>query len=214
MNELAHGGSDSNCGTFALLTDTIHTSQANDNSGGRMNIMRLKSVRVQLFRNVVDSEEIDIDPQVTCFVGKNESGKTALLNALYRLNPVHTSTTFQASKDYPRWRLSKDRKAGDIDDAVPVAAVFHIEEADRDAVVDAFGEGVLTADTFAVSKSYSGDSILECSVDHERALKNVFETLETPKCYAKYWPAKAWLESKSWPTDLSHRKTEIGAQRI
>ncbi|MEV7455359.1 ATP-dependent nuclease [Pseudarthrobacter oxydans] len=142
--------------------------------------MRLESVRVQLFRNVVDSEEIDIDPQVTCFVGKNESGKTALLNALYRLNPVHTSTTFEVSKDYPRWRLSKDRKTGVIEDAAPVSAIFRIEDADRAAVIDVFGEGVLTTDMFGISRHYSGDSTIECSVNHKQALENVLEKLETP----------------------------------
>lgn len=143
--------------------------------------MRLESVRVQLFRNVVDSEEIDIDPQVTCFVGKNESGKTALLNALYRLNPVHTSTTFEVSKDYPRWRLSRDKKAGSIDDAIPVSAVFSIEDEDRAAVIDEFGEDVLLSDTLTISKHYSGASTLACSVNHKQALTNVLETLETPQ---------------------------------
>lgn len=145
-----------------------------------MGIMRLESARVQLFRNVVDSEEIEIDPQVTCLVGKNESGKTALLNALYRLNPVHVSTKFEASKDYPRWRLSKDRKAGSIDDAVPVSAVFRIEDADRTAVIGEFGEGVLVGDILTVSRHYSGESTLHCSVNYKQALNNVLETLETP----------------------------------
>lgn len=143
--------------------------------------MRLQSVRVKFFRNVVDSEEISIDPDVTCFVGKNESGKTALLNALYRLNPVHASATFSASKDYPRWRLSKDRKAGNIDDAVPVAAVFSIELEDHRAVAKVFGEGVLTGDTYSISKAYSGTATHSCSVDHQQALRNVMESLDTPE---------------------------------
>jgi recombinational DNA repair ATPase RecF len=74
--------------------------------------MRLESVRIELFRNVVNSGDIAIDPDVTCLVGKNESGKTALLNAIYRLNPVREGVSFDSSKDYPRWRVSKDRRAG------------------------------------------------------------------------------------------------------
>jgi predicted ATP-dependent endonuclease of OLD family len=39
----------------------------------------------------------------TCLVGKNEAGKTALLKALYRLNPiVETEGRFDVTDDYPR----------------------------------------------------------------------------------------------------------------
>lgn len=122
--------------------------------------VRLTLARVTNFRNVVDSEEIVIDPEVTCLVGKNESGKTALLSALYRVNPVHEATTFDAAKDYPRWKLSKDRREQLVDDAVPGSAVFAIEEADRAAVADAFGDGVLLSDTFGLQRTYAGKSAM------------------------------------------------------
>lgn len=44
--------------------------------------MYLVSFRVERFRNILDSGEIQVDPAVTCLVGKNESGKTNLLHAL------------------------------------------------------------------------------------------------------------------------------------
>ena len=50
--------------------------------------MRLLSVRVRYFRNIIDSGEVGIDEAVTCLVGKNESGKTAFLQALQQLSPV------------------------------------------------------------------------------------------------------------------------------
>ena len=52
--------------------------------------MRLIEVTVQKFRNILDSTPIAVEGNVTCLVGKNESGKTATLQALYRLNPVYT----------------------------------------------------------------------------------------------------------------------------
>lgn len=51
--------------------------------------MRLTSFRAQHYRNFVDSGEVEADPSVTCLVGKNESGKTALLHALHNLNPAN-----------------------------------------------------------------------------------------------------------------------------
>jgi len=49
--------------------------------------MRLVSVRIQDFRCIEDSTEFPIK-DVTCLVGKNESGKTAILKALYKLDPT------------------------------------------------------------------------------------------------------------------------------
>ncbi len=51
--------------------------------------MILTEARVALFRNIIDSGWVPVDADVTCLVGKNESGKTAFLQALYRLNPVY-----------------------------------------------------------------------------------------------------------------------------
>ena len=50
--------------------------------------MLLRKAHVTNFKIVEDSKEFTLD-RVTCLVGKNESGKTALLDALYRLNPYY-----------------------------------------------------------------------------------------------------------------------------
>jgi predicted ATP-dependent endonuclease of OLD family len=43
--------------------------------------MKLVKVRATNYRNIIDSEEVEIGPS-TCLVGKNEAGKTAFLKAL------------------------------------------------------------------------------------------------------------------------------------
>jgi predicted ATP-dependent endonuclease of OLD family len=53
--------------------------------------MRLYSVHVTEFKSVKDFETFIIG-DMTCLVGRNESGKTALLQALYRLNLSSKST--------------------------------------------------------------------------------------------------------------------------
>ena len=50
--------------------------------------MKLREFTVREFRSIWDSGPIAVDDLVTCLVGKNESGKTALLTALYRTNPI------------------------------------------------------------------------------------------------------------------------------
>lgn len=62
--------------------------------------MRLKSVRIAEFKSIRDSGVFEIG-DVTSLVGKNEAGKTALLQALYRLNPiVDGADKFDATYDY------------------------------------------------------------------------------------------------------------------
>ena len=41
-------------------------------------------------------QTISIQPDITCLVGKNESGKTAFVQALYRLNPARANAKFSA----------------------------------------------------------------------------------------------------------------------
>jgi predicted ATP-dependent endonuclease of OLD family len=48
--------------------------------------MKLTSAQIKNFRSIDDSSEFTVG-ELTCFVGKNESGKTALLQALEKINP-------------------------------------------------------------------------------------------------------------------------------
>ena len=50
--------------------------------------MKLREYTVREFRSIWDSGSIKVDDQTTCLVGKNEAGKTTLLTALYRTNPI------------------------------------------------------------------------------------------------------------------------------
>jgi predicted ATPase len=95
--------------------------------------MRLTMVRIKRFRNFTEPQDISIEPDVTALVGKNESGKTTILEALHRLRPANLqSEKFNLVTEYPRWRLSRDRKANPAleSDMKPVEAWFEVEDAD------------------------------------------------------------------------------------
>ena len=49
--------------------------------------MKLTEARVGNFKSIDDSDPFTLD-QVTCLVGKNEAGKTAVLEALYKLTRI------------------------------------------------------------------------------------------------------------------------------
>ena len=134
--------------------------------------MRLKSFQVEKFRNVVDSGEVAVEEHVTCLVGKNEAGKSALLEALYLFNPAY-GEGFIVEDQYPRWLNAKDRRAGDLSEATPIAIKLELEDHEVAEVEDTLGEGVLTNNNIKVSKRYSGGTLWSLKWSEEAAVANL-----------------------------------------
>jgi predicted ATP-dependent endonuclease of OLD family len=65
--------------------------------------MHLKSFRIQNFRSIDDSGDIDVS-RITALLGRNESGKSNLLRALHTLNPADGFAALNPTKDFPRHR--------------------------------------------------------------------------------------------------------------
>ncbi len=136
--------------------------------------MKLIRVRVQNYRSVEDSEEFEIG-DLTCLVGKNEAGKTALLSAIRGLKP---SLPFEYDEtiDYPR------RFSTRFDDRHPdgMAEVIRtwwcLEDADKAAVEERFGVGVLKADTFQAHFGFRYDDdrrVWIIEIDSAKVLENM-----------------------------------------
>lgn len=127
--------------------------------------MILKKVRIKDFQSIQDSNEFEIG-EVTCLVGKNESGKTALLKALYRLNPIISAdASFDPVDDYPRHYMTnyldaiiEDSGRHDIELEHPVVvhATYELDQSDIDAVAAVYGPGWLKGDppTITLRKGY------------------------------------------------------------
>ena len=131
--------------------------------------MRLSSVRIQNFKCIEDSGEFSLD-RVTCLVGKNESGKSAILQALYKLNPVVESEgRYDDVVEYPRRRWSSYRERREREPDVVVTTKWQLEETDRRAIADVLGPNALRSDTVTLTKGYDNTLRWEIQVD-ERAV--------------------------------------------
>ncbi|MGQ2910277.1 MULTISPECIES: ATP-dependent nuclease [unclassified Aeromicrobium] len=126
--------------------------------------MRLIAARVRKVMSVHDSGRLALDEGITTIVGKNESGKTAMLQALYRANPLPSGhvTAFTARRDYPRRDLGRDREV--IDQVRPVTLEIELDYDDRQ-VLERAGALLPTTPLF-VSRSY-GDGELHWASDEE-----------------------------------------------
>jgi predicted ATP-dependent endonuclease of OLD family len=95
---------------------------------------------------VEDSEEFEIG-DLTCLVGKNEAGKTTLLNAMRGLRPSQPFE-FDEVIDYPRRFSTRFDDRHEDGTAEVIRTWWRLEAADKDAVEKRFGAGVLKGDTF------------------------------------------------------------------
>lgn len=113
--------------------------------------MKLTSATLRRYRSIEDAGKLDVEGDVTCLVGKNESGKTAVLQALYKSHPVNP-TPFDEGLDFPS-RLTRERRR--TEEPIPVSVLtYALEDDDVVAIEAAFGTGVLTERTFTVTTGY------------------------------------------------------------
>lgn len=136
--------------------------------------MKLTKVRVQNYRSVEDSEEFEIG-SLTCLVGKNEAGKTALLSAMRGLKPSQPFE-FDEVIDYPRRFSTRFDDRHQDGTAEVIRTWWRLEAADMAGVEKRFGAGVLKGDTFQAHFGfrYEGKhSIWEIDVDSAKVLENM-----------------------------------------
>ena len=143
--------------------------------------MKLTKVRITNFQCIHDSTEFDIG-DITCLVGKNESGKTALLKALYRLNPINTvDGAFEPMDDYPRENLEEyeiEVATGKREPAQVVQAAYTLDREEINAIEGVFGHECLKDETptVIIEKGYSNQFILNnLNVNTDATLKHLVE---------------------------------------
>jgi predicted ATPase len=103
--------------------------------------MRLKKARVRNYRSIRDTGLFEVEAEKTILVGPNEAGKSALLEALQRINPPGSIRNFDALRDYPRAEFN-DIVAGKIrlEDTTVVESYFELEAADKETIPEEFRE--------------------------------------------------------------------------
>ena len=131
--------------------------------------MRLTKVQVQNFKSIDDSTPFTI-ANVTSLVGKNEAGKTALLDGLHRLNPVEGGGGYDALLHYPRRRLAEyeERVAAGAQPDTVVTTTWDLETADVAALDASLGEDSLVSPEIRVTRGYGKNTICQVQLDEKR----------------------------------------------
>lgn len=135
--------------------------------------MRLDRVQVTNFRCIEDSTEFKIS-DITCLVGKNESGKTAVLQAIERLNPQDiTHAEYDHSKDYPRRHLIDYEEYHTDQAARVVRTVWSMTDWEVGKLETAFGPGCLTSRLIEIEKHYEAKTFGNIPLDEPRILQHL-----------------------------------------
>ena len=125
--------------------------------------MKLKSIRVKNFKCVEDSTEFTIGP-VTCLVGKNEAGKTSLLEALYKLNPdVEEFSEFDVLLEYPRRRRKEYERRADTQPDNALVTKWELEDEDMKRLTALHGPNAVKSSTVTITKGYYKNR--KCDID-------------------------------------------------
>jgi predicted ATP-dependent endonuclease of OLD family len=136
--------------------------------------MQLKWFRVRDFQSVRDSGCIAVS-DIACLVGKNEAGKSALLKALYKLNPVVAAEgNFDVTNDYPRMDVEDYRHAvesGKRQIAVPIEACYALDADEIAIIAETFGVACVTDPEITFSKNYSNKVAYSFPADTENGLE-------------------------------------------
>jgi len=120
--------------------------------------VKLHEVHIKEYKSIWDSQSFEVG-NVTCLVGKNEAGKTSILQALYRLNPiVDKDGAFDVTDDYPRSAVEdyqQDVETNQREEAIVTRATFKLDTNELDTIEQEYGVGVLTTPTVTLSKGYA-----------------------------------------------------------
>ncbi len=131
--------------------------------------MRVKAFKVQTYRSILDSGWVDVD-DITVIVGKNESGKTALLKALHKFNPF-SPEPYTLDREWPRGcRKSRSQ------DAVVVTVSFEFESHESKEIVKFIASGEDPTGV-EISKKYDGSYCYRL-LPNDDVARNIDEDVE------------------------------------
>lgn len=136
-------------------------------------MLTLVKAQVWKYKSIEDSTPVALADDVTVLVGKNESGKTAFLEALHKAMPLGTAR-YDYVADYPRKDLVRYRPQHEAKNyQKTVELTFRIEKALADKInKEVFGDAEIVAagSTFTRDTTIANTNIIGFHIDQKAAL--------------------------------------------
>ena len=140
--------------------------------------MRLTKITVHRYKSFITEQTLDVESGVTRIVGKNESGKSALLESMAKTKYFDTDNKefkFDKTLDYPRSLLSK--VSGENPEAVTCEYLLSAEDIAK--IEEELGKGILKSESFSkISKYDNTATIIGANTDLKKFIDFICEKFE------------------------------------
>lgn len=135
-------------------------------------MLTLKEVKIAKYKSYLETQVVSIEDKITTLVGKNESGKTAFLEAIAKFNYFEKDPKFHfdVTSDFPRNELKKYQR--DNEPVEVIKCTFEISDELLKEISDDLGEDVFKIKSFSYGIKYDGNSTwYDLSANEEAFLK-------------------------------------------
>ena len=120
--------------------------------------MKLKEVSIHKYKCIETDQSFVIEDDISILVGMNESGKTAILEAIAKTNYFQEDEDFifNLTHDYPRKEKKKIDKSGT--NPAAITCKYEIEDVLFNRIERDLGDGVLEKKTFLVTTKFKNSN--------------------------------------------------------
>ena len=135
--------------------------------------MKLSNVTIYKYKSYDREQSFSIDDSITIIVGKNESGKTAVLESVAKTNYFTNDEDFKfnPTHDYPRKEKKKYDKSGETGKAV--GCTYRLDDNEIANIKGFIGDNTVTNWHFTVTTRY--DNKKECIAHPDVDIQNFLE---------------------------------------
>ena len=118
--------------------------------------MLLKEVKIHKYKSFITEQSFSVENKITRIVGKNESGKSAILEAIAKTNYFEDDQDFKFKKqyDYPRSELAGIKQ----DFPKAITCSYELEEEDIIPISNDFLPGLVNPSIIYVTTYYNTTS--------------------------------------------------------
>ncbi|WP_198342088.1 AAA family ATPase [Polaribacter sp. SA4-10] len=121
-------------------------------------MIKLKTVTVNKYKSIQQSQIVYIEPDITTVVGMNESGKTSFLTAIAKTNYFNSDEDFKfdITQDYPRNELIDFQH--EEEDCDIINCTYSISDELLKEIEHEFGKGVFNVKEFTYTVRYKSET--------------------------------------------------------
>jgi hypothetical protein len=141
--------------------------------------MKLVKVQIKNFRSIEDTEVFNVG-DLTCLVGKNEAGKTAILKALEAQFPVSKPlAAYDLTRDYPRRFYADAIRDGEETEIEVCTTWWELDTKSKDLLVAEFGEDSVKHGLVTVKSGYNfGTTHWTVPINESKAINNLIANVK------------------------------------